>query len=123
MNLIREVKLIGRVYRAEVSVQDMTELERTRIQQFGDVTVDLGGTFEYGVGDATFTLPTNQRRVPTDSRFVQTFQLDGNADAALQAEAWAVEIQGRIVTALNTVVALSPGPIGRVVTAYNLPIQ
>jgi hypothetical protein len=122
MNITREVKLLGRVYRAEVSISDLTELERLRLQQFGDVTVHLGGAFTYGIADTVFTLPTNDRRIPRESTFVQTFQLDGNADAALQADAWAVEVQGLIVDALNTLVALSPGPIGRVVTSYNLPL-
>lgn len=122
MNLKRSVNLINRVYRAEVTLNDpLTELEKLRVSQFGDVTIELGGDFTFGEGEE-FSLDTDTKRFPRTTTFARGFQIDGDADANAKANAWALEIESRIVAALNAQVGQNPGNCPSVITAYTLPL-
>lgn len=121
MNLKRSVSLINRIYRAEVSLDGaLTELELTRLRQFGDVTINIGGDFAYGEG-GELVLDTDNRKFPREKSFVRGFQIDGDADANAKANAWAAEVEARLVAALDATVGLNPGNCPTVITSYTLP--
>jgi hypothetical protein len=92
----------------------LTPVERQAFQAFGEPVVDVGGSFSGE--DLSFTLPSDQRRFPSQFPVKQVFSLADNSDANARAVLYQTTIQARLVAARNTQTEKSDGTVGRFVT-------
>lgn len=124
MNTTREVIVVGSLWRATLTLSNFTEEERKRINQFGNVVVDVGGAYTFGEG-GEFTLPENDRFIPQETTFIQTFSIaeageGGSEEAGAKAIAWAEQTETKIVNALRTHFQQDRSHQSRVITEHSL---
>lgn len=77
---------------------DFTQADQERIRKFGEPRVEVGGTF---TGDASFTLPLQEKIIRTDLIIRQEFDVRDNADAEDRANTWATTMRTRIDAAIT----------------------
>ncbi len=104
MHLQSTVSLINAQYVVEISVptyvtNPFTAAEREALEQFGSVSVSLGGTIPHGEG--SFDLPANDVMFPDQFPVKETFDTEDDDDAGEKAKSWRDEVRSRIETAME----------------------
>lgn len=99
-------------YRATVATQAFTANEINLIQQFGEPTVDTGGTFSGNVTRpggspvaVSFTLPNAIRRIQSDFPASQVFDLADTDTSDMRTKLWADTVASRISDAKTALLA------------------
>lgn len=75
------------------------------MKKFGEPEIQVGGEYEYGEDDDTFTIPTKTARIRSDFPFTQEFDstsTDFEDDTQVKVEAYRDAIATRFTTALTT---------------------
>ena len=85
----------------------MNDTETAKVARFGPPTVEIGGTFDGGTFD-DFTLPTQQKRIPSEFPVVQSFDGTelGQDVAKTRANIWANEMKIRVQNSITEFKAL-----------------
>lgn len=128
MNLDFSQQLIGRAYRVQITESPrfaITPEERARLDQFGDMTVEIGGVIQNESDVTVVTLPSVTVAVPSGLPVSQLFSLDdtyaGEFGAVDAANAWIYRMQQRINAALATLMGESRQQPSVVTVKFPLP--
>ena len=82
-------------YTVILSFTDITPLDQEKLNDFGVITMEIGGNIPYGV-DQTFTLSNDTKAIPTDFPITRTFKTAVYGEnAKVFAEAYIEEMKKR----------------------------
>jgi hypothetical protein len=85
------------VYACTLRPWDISVADKDRIRKFGEPRVQVGGEFD---GDATFTLPLQEKIIREDLVIRIEFDVRDHADAEDRANTWAAAMLDRISEAI-----------------------
>lgn len=120
MEIETRIDQIGRVFHVQIGLTKapvgtpLTPAEAEAFRQKGEPLIACGGTF--GTGEDAFSLPAEDRRLPSQFPIKQLFSLDDHDDAATRASTFRSAIEDRMETARDTILEESVGPIGHFIT-------
>lgn len=115
MELERSIRLVNNAYHAEVNLarDGLTPVEAEAVSNYGEPTIEAGGTFDDGV-DLTYDLPADDRRFPSQFPVKAVFsRSDYPDDANARAVLWYNTIRDRIEAAVEALRAIPSGTTGR----------
>ena len=116
MQIRTTVRLQSGIYHAEVMLgldNPISAGEQTAINQFGPLTIEVGGPII--APGATVTLPLRTINIPRGLPEKQTFSLTDYSDSAEDlAHAWTGLLEGRIAVALDVLLKKDAGVVGTV---------
>lgn len=127
MKILSNIKTAGGNVVATLSLHEMTTVERERITQFGELSVDFGGTFdsddypELDIENLTFTLSSRILNVPSGMPVVLSIDLDDAEDAPERARVWVAAAIARCSEALVDLNAREPASDGDAIHTIPLP--
>lgn len=124
MKIRTTIDLIGNAYHVMFEITALSPIEQELIKQFGEPVVAIGGTIAGsatipGQGSPTavsFTIPAEDRTIPTEFPFKKIFSLDDTPNAGVQASVYRSTIETRIAAARTALIAKSPHFVGETVT-------
>lgn len=116
MEIETKKELISGIYHCTVDLHNdeegLTSAEADAIANYGEPTVDVGGSFDDGAG-LTYTLDDNDKSFPSQFPAKETFStVDFPSDASARADLWISTVKTRLTTAMQTLRGKSVGTIG-----------
>lgn len=123
MEIRKTIRLVGGVYNVELALAEgvgfcpITPVEQQKLNQFGEMKIDLGGEFEEDaeVAPLQFELPTNEVYLPSAFPVKQVFAIadyDDDEEAYIRAVTWRDTIVARVSASLTTLLAGEVGATG-----------
>lgn len=101
MKLRKHFKLEGDIYKVTLVTEDWSELDMELMAKYGEPEVDFGGDFD-PITVPAFSLPSDLRKVMSESPFTEKFDKADFADSETRAGTWETDISARITAAMAT---------------------
>ena len=124
MQIFTDIQALDGRYVVCIKTQRLSEHEEEMIAQFGEPTVDIGGTFQGSMlrpGDTApgtgiaFMLPSDIRGIVAGFPVQQVFDLADSPDSDLRAKLWADTVAGLIIAAKTALMAKAAAFVGQTI--------